>query len=112
MAKKRTVYAAFIDGATAEAFGYLKNDILHVDVVKANREAFERAGLEQPSVGELLRLTANDRETWRMYADGLTLGINQVEQPKTREKVMQYKPRNNTELSSLIRYNKLRKFQK
>lgn len=75
-AKKRTVYAAFIDGTTAEAFGYLKNDILHVDVVRVNREAFERAGLEQPTVGELLRLTANDCETWRMYADGLTLGIS------------------------------------
>ena len=100
--KKRTVYAAFIDGATAEAFGYLKNDILHVDVVKVNRESFERAGLEQPSVGELLRLTTNDCETWRMYADGLTLGINQVEQSKTREKVMQYKPRNITELSSFV----------
>ncbi len=100
--KKRTVYAAFIDGTTAEAFGYLKNDILHVDVVKVNREAFERTGLEQPTVGELLRLTTNDRETWRMYADGLTLGINQVEQPKTREKVMQYKPRNITELSSFV----------
>lgn len=100
--KKRTVYAAFIDGATAEAFGYLKNDILHVDVVKVNREAFERAGLEQPSVGELLRLTTNDCETWRMYTDGLTLGINQVEQSKTREKVMQYKPRNITELSSFV----------
>ena len=101
-AKKRTVYAAFIDGATAEAFGYLKNDILHVDVVKVNREAFERAGLAQPTVGELLRLTANDCETWRMYVDGLTLGINQVEQTKTREKVMQYKPRNITELSSFV----------
>lgn len=28
--KKRTVYAAFIDGTTAEAFGYLKNDILRI----------------------------------------------------------------------------------
>lgn len=101
-AKKRTVYAAFIDGATAEAFGYLKNDILHVDVVKVNREAFDRAGVPQPTVGELLKLTANDHETWRMYADGLTLGLNQVEQPKTREKVMQYKPRNITELSSFV----------
>ena len=101
-AKKRIIYAAFIDGATAESFGYLKNDILHVDVVKINREAFDRVGIPQPSVGELLRLTENDRETWRMYADGLTLGINQVEQPKTREKVMQYKPRNITELSSFV----------
>lgn len=101
-AKKRTVYAAFIDGATAEAFGYLKNDILHVDVVKVNREAFERTGRAQPIVGKLLELTRGDRETWRMYAEGLTLGLNQVEQPRTREKVMQYKPRNITELSSFV----------
>ena len=100
--KKRVVYAAFIDGATAEYFGYLKNDILHVDVVKINRDAFNRIGIPQPSVGELLELTKNDRETWRMYADGLTLGINQVEQPKTREKVMRYKPQNITELSAFV----------
>ena len=100
--KKRIVYAAFIDGATAESYGYLKNDILHVDVVKINKEAFQRAGVPQPTVGELLKLTADDRETWRMYADGLTLGLNQVEQPKTKEKVMQYRPRNITELSAFV----------
>lgn len=100
--KKNTIYAAFIDGATAEAFGYLKNDLLHVDVVKVNREAFDRAGKEMPDVGELLRLTKDDPATWRMYAEGLTMGLNQVEQEKTREKVMQYKPRNITELASFV----------
>ena len=100
--KKKTVYAAFIDGATAEQFGYLKNDLLLVEVVKTNHEAFRRIGMEQPDVNALLRLVANDRETWRMYADGLTMGLNQVEQPKTREKVMQYKPRNITELAAFV----------
>ena len=100
--KKKTVYAAFIDGATAEQFGYLKNDLLLVEVVKTNNEAFKRIGMEQPDVNELLRLTAQDKETWRMYAEGLTMGLNQVEQPKTREKVMQYKPRNITELASFV----------
>lgn len=100
--KKKTVFAAFIDGATAEQFGYLKNDLLLVEVVKTNHEAFRRIGMEQPGVNELLRLVANDRETWRMYADGLTMGLNQVEQPKTREKVMQYKPRNITELAAFV----------
>ena len=100
--KKKTVFAAFIDGATAEAFGYLKNDLLLVEVVKTNHEAFQRIGMEQPDVSELLRLVASDNETWRMYADGLTMGLNQVEQPKTREKVMQYKPRNITELASFV----------
>lgn len=100
--KKKTVYAAFIDGATAESYGYLKNDLLTVMVVKINREVFKRIGIPQPDVGELLRLTENDRETWRMYADGLCMGLNQVEQDKTREKVMQYKPRNITELSAFV----------
>lgn len=100
--KKKTVFAAFIDGATAESFGYLKNDLLLVEVVKTNHEAFRRIDMEQPGVNELLRLVANDRETWHMYADGLTMGLNQVEQPKTREKVMQYKPRNITELAAFV----------
>lgn len=100
--KKKTVYAAFIDGATAEQFGYLKNDLLLVEVVKTNNEAFKRIGMEQPDVNELLRLTAQDKETWRMYAEGLTMGLNQVEQPKTREKVMQYKPKSITELASFV----------
>ena len=100
--KKKTIYAAFIDGATAEAFGYLKNDLLHVDVVKVNQEAFRRAGREMPTVGELLRLTENNRDTWRMYAEGFTMGLNQVEREKTREKVMQYRPKNITELSAFV----------
>ena len=100
--RKKTVYAAFIDGATAEQFGYLKNDLLLVEVVKTNNEAFKRIGMEQPDVNELLRLTAQDKETWRMYAEGLTMGLNQVEQPKTREKVMQYKPKNITELAAFV----------
>lgn len=100
--RKKTVYAAFIDGATAEQFGYLKNDLLLVEVVKTNNEAFKRIGMEQPDVNELLRLTAQDKETWRMYGEGLTMGLNQVEQPKTREKAMQYKPKNITELAAFV----------
>lgn len=100
--KKKVVYAAFIDGATAEAYGYLKNDLLHVDVVKINQEAFDRAGMPLPAVGELLRRTQNDPETWRMYADGLTMGLNQVEREQTRLKAMQYKPRNITELAAFV----------
>lgn len=99
---KKPVYAALIDGNTAEVYGFLKNDLLHVDVVKINREVFERIGIPQPNVQRLLELTNGDRETWRMYAEGLCMGLNQVEKDKTREKVMQYKPRNITELSAFV----------
>lgn len=100
--KKKPVFAAFIDGVTAERFGYLKNDLLLVEVVRTNQEAFRRIGREQPDVNALLEMTRNDRDTWRMYAEGLTMGLNQVEQPKTREKVMRYKPKNITELAAFV----------
>jgi DNA polymerase III alpha subunit len=63
---------------------------------------FHRAGKPQPDVRELLELTDGDSKTWSMYADGMTMGLNQVEKPKTREKVMQYKPKNITELASFV----------
>lgn len=52
--KRKNVYAAFIVGNTAERFGYLKNDLLHVDVVQVNQEVFKRVGIRQPTVNELL----------------------------------------------------------
>ena len=100
--KKQPVFAAFIDGATAEQYGYLKNDLLLVDVVRVNQEAFHRIGMAQPDVSALLEMTRNDRDTWRMYAEGYTMGLNQVEQEKTREKVMRYKPKNITELAAFV----------
>lgn len=100
--KKQPVFAAFIDGATAEMYGYLKNDMLLVDVVRTNQEAFGRIGMKQPDVRELLDMTRGDADTWRMYAEGYTMGLNQVEQEKTREKVMRYKPKNITELAAFV----------
>lgn len=100
--KKQPVFAAFIDGATAELYGYLKNDMLLVDVVRTNQEAFGRIGMKQPDVRELLDMTRGDADTWRMYAEGYTMGLNQVEQEKTREKVMRYKPKNITELAAFV----------
>lgn len=101
-AKKKVVYAAFITGAMAETFGYLKNDLLKVTVVKVNAEAYRRAGIPQPSVPELLRLTQGDDSTWGMYAKGFTLGLNQAERAKSTEKVMRYRPRNISEMSAFV----------
>lgn len=100
--KKKVVYAAFIDGATADAYGYLKNDLLSVDVVKVNADIYDRIGIPQPTVPELLRLTENDKDTWDLYAKGYTLGLNQAEKEKSTEKVMRYKPHNISELSAFV----------
>lgn len=99
---KKPYLAAEIDGVTAERYGFLKNDILHVDVVKVNAEIYRRIGIEQPSVQELLNWTAGDKLTWGLYAKGYTQGLNQVEQEKTTERVMRYKPKNISELSAFV----------
>lgn len=100
--KKKIVYAAFVDGATAEANGYLKLDLLAVDVVKVNADIYKRIGIPQPSVPELMELIDGDKETWNMYAKGYTLGLNQAEKEKSTEKVMRYKPKNLSELSAFV----------
>ena len=100
--KKKIIYAAFIDGATADSFGYLKNDDLAVDVVKVNADIYRRIGMEQPSVPELLEMTKGDTATRDMNAKGYTHGLNQAEKPKSTEKVMRYKPRNISELSAFV----------
>lgn len=101
-AKKKTVFAAFITGATADSYGYLKNDLLKVTVVKVNAETYKRAGIKRPSVPELLGMTRDDNATWDMYSKGYTLGLNQVEKEKSTEKVMRYKPRNISEMSAFV----------
>ena len=73
-----------------------------VDVVRTNQEAFKRIDMQQPDVSTLLEMTRGDHDTWRMYAEGYTMGLNQVEQEKTREKVMRYKPKNITELAAFV----------
>lgn len=100
--KKKVVYAAYIDGATAEKFGYLKNDLLKVDVVKVNADIYKRIGIEQPPVPQLLRMVDGDEATWSMYAKGHTLGLNQAEKEKSTAKVMRYKPRNISEMSAFV----------
>lgn len=100
--KKKEVYAAFVDGATADGYGYLKNDDLKVDVVAVNADIYKRIGMPQPTVPELLKLIENDKPTWDMYAKGLTMGLNQAEKEKSTQKVMTYKPRNISEMSAFV----------
>lgn len=100
--KKKEVFAAFVDGATADGYGYLKNDNLKVDVVAVNADIYRRIGVPQPSVPELLKLVDGDKPTWDMYAKGLTMGLNQAEKEKSTQKVMTYKPRNISELSAFV----------
>lgn len=99
---KKETLTAVIESGTIDYFSWLKNDFLIVSVVKTTDEIYKRIGIPQYSVDELLRLVENDKKIWRIYENGWTLGINQVEQEGSKKKCMKYKPKNITELTCLI----------
>ena len=99
---KEPVYCAYIDGKTADAYGYLKADFLRVTVVQLIKQAFDQAGLPVMPVTELIAKTKDDQEVWDLYAHGFTHSLNQCEKEKTTERVMRYKPHNIVELAAFV----------
>lgn len=91
-----------IDGATADNYGYVKIDLLRVDVVKIINETFNAVGKPVLTADELVEAVKDDQRIWELYANGWTLGLNQCEKPKTTERVMRFKPKNTVELSAFI----------
>lgn len=99
---KKEVIAALIDGDIAERKKFLKNDLLKVDVVKTTHDTYKRIGVPIHSETELLEVIRDNNKVWDIYANGLTVGVNQVEKSSTTQKVMKYKPRNISELTAFI----------
>ena len=100
--KKDISYCTVIDGYTADAFGYVKNDELTVLVCAINAAASAKAGLPYLSAEEVIERTKNDPKTWDVFAKGLTMGVNQCQGAKTIEKLMQYKPRSLQDMSAFV----------
>ncbi len=99
---KKEYITCCMDGAVAESFKFLKNDLLKVDVVLLIAKVFERIGIEHFNVNELIQKVQNDPSVWNLYANGHTIGINQVEQEGSKQKCMRYKPSNISELSAFV----------
>lgn len=99
---KEAVYGAFIDGKTADTYNYLKADFLRVDVVKIIANTFDMIGQPVMPVSELEEKLKNDPEVWKLYANGFTQGLNQVEKEKSTERVMHYKPKNVAQLAAFV----------
>ena len=99
---KKEYITCVIDGAIAEDYKYLKNDILKVDVVLLIDKIFKRIGIEHFDVNKLLELVEKDQKVWNLYANGYTIGLNQCEKESTTKKCMKYKPSNVSELSAFI----------
>lgn len=99
---KKEYITCVIDGAIAENYKFLKNDVLKVDVVLLINKVFKRIGIDHFDVNKLLELCDDNDKVWDLYANGFTMGMNQVEQEGSRVKCMRYKPRNISELSAFV----------
>lgn len=99
--KKRTLCVA-VEGKYLDDLGYVKNDFLIVDSVGVANECFQSIGQKVPTTEELKNLIAKDNKTWQIYEYGITQCVNQVEQEKTKQKIVKYKPQTVSELAAFI----------
>lgn len=100
--KGKAVYCTVCDGYCLEAFGYVKEDCLVVNVLSVNAEAMRLAGLKSLTSKDVIRLVANDAPTWGVFAKGYTCGINQCGGASTTEKLKKYRPRELRDLAAFI----------
>lgn len=91
-----------IEGNKIESFGYLKMDWLIVDAVGIIDAVYKEIGIPVPTSNELYWLIQDDKATWDIYAKGITCCVNQCEQPKSKQKVMNYKPKSIEELCAFV----------
>ena len=91
-----------LEGKYMDELGYVKLDWLIVQVVDIIDKVYKRIGIPTPTAEELYNLVKDDKETWSIYENGITCCVNQVEQNKTRDKVMRYKPKTVEELCAFI----------
>lgn len=98
----KEVLTALIESGTIDSFGWLKNDFLIVDSTRLINAVYKRIGMKPIEVNDLLKIIEKDQKVWDIYANGYTQCINQIEKPKTRDKMMKYKARNIVELTQFI----------
>lgn len=98
----KSTIVANIEGSFLDAYGYVKDDFLIVDVVGIIYKLYHSIGREVPTVSELRKMVAGDKLTWKMYEIGATCSLNQCEKPTTTKRVMKYKPKEIKELAAFI----------
>lgn len=98
----KTTIVANIEGGLLDAYGYVKDDFLIVDVVGIIYKLYRSIGRQVPTVSELRKMVSDDELTWKMYEIGATCCLNQCEKASTTKKVMKYKPKNIKELAAFI----------
>lgn len=100
--KQHSVLTTVIDGAVAENYKFVKNDLLKVDIWLIINRIFDKIGIKTPSVTEMTRMVEGDEATWSIYANGITCGVNQCESDFGKQCCKRYKPQNLQELTALV----------
>ena len=93
---------ACVEGSLLDAYGYVKNDYLIVDVVGIIHKLYAAIGRTVPPVSELRQMVEGDAETWALYERGATCCLNQCENPGTTQKAKRYAPKSVKELAAFI----------
>lgn len=99
---KKEYIVAMIDGKMADKYGYVKNDLLKVDVVNNIKDIYNSLGIKIPTIQELGEKIKTDKGIQRVYHEGITMGINQFEKESTRLKSTRYKLRNISEATAFV----------
>lgn len=98
----KSTIVANIEGSLLDAYGYVKDDFLIVDVVGIIYKLYHALNREVPTVSELRKMVTGDELTWKMYEIGATCSLNQCEKAATTKRVMKYKPKEIKELAAFI----------
>lgn len=93
---------ALIDSGTSDYWKFLKNDFLTVTVWQIISEVYEAINKPIDNIRQLNRLIEDDKETWNLYANGITATLNQTGTDSATPQVMRYKPKSVRELSAFV----------
>ena len=99
---KKEYITTVIDGYVAETYKFVKNDLLKVDVANTVQKIYDSIGIPRDNIKELTNKIENDKKVWDIYANGYTLGVNQMESNFGIQCCKQYKPQNVAEMTALV----------
>lgn len=98
--KKKGVLCALITSSEADEYRFLKNDYLVVTVWGIISEVFKRINQPIMPVKKLIQML--DDKVWKLFEDGITATLNQVDGEWATELVRKYKPQNVEELAQFV----------
>lgn len=99
--EKGYVYCCPITSSQADKYTYVKVDLLVVTVWDLISKSFDAIGKKIIQPKELMEVTKDDDRIWKLFSDGITATLNQVDSENGRLRCMEWRPRSAQELGQL-----------